>query len=443
MAVPDTCREQLLYSGEVSAVSSSGKRAPTWLHGNRNGAVSLSPHSGNLRLGIIKPATRPGRWFDYDGAVILSGQVQSGTPAGTGYFSELYGHVRLFIVDVTVGIHPLTHPFGDDDLSAGDLLFANNAHPIPRVSVGIDRYTSFPGLFGYFEIRGGVTHGWLADNNPYVSKTKLHHKYVGGRLGGKLPVNIAYELHHAVQWGGWLDGDLDLGNGWQSFANAVFARKGGATRSEQLNKQGNHMISQTVCLTAKGEGWHVDLYWQDFQEDGGLNLIGFKCNSIDGRWGIHASQERWPYIGGVTFEVVQMTDQSGPWHDRDGMVFGGKDSYYSNGVYRQGWTYFGRPVCSPLLSPDNSRVWAYHGGVKGDIYGFRYRAMCTYSDHYGTYSAPLKSHNTSWLVEVKKTVPQAWGLEFGLALAGDHGNLYGDSFGAMITVRKQGIIKSW
>lgn len=443
MAVPDTCQEQLLYVGEVSAVSSSGEVAPTWLHANRNGSISKSPHSGNLRLGLVKPATRPGRWYDYDGAIILSGQIQSGRPVGTGYFSELYGHVRLFIVDVTVGIKPISHPFGDDELTAGDLLFSNNAHPIPQISVGIDKYTSFPGLFGYLEIRGGVTHGWLGDNNAYVSKTMLHHKYIGGRAGGRLPVNLSYELHHAVQLGGYTSGGVDLGNDFSSYLQAVLGRKGGATRSEQLNRQGNHMISQTLCLTAKGEGWHVDLYWQDFQEDGGINIMGFKCNSKDGRWGIHASQDKWPYISGVTFEVIQMTDQSGPWHDRDGMVFGGKDSYYSNGVYKQGWTYFGRSICSPLLSPDNNRVWAYHGGVKGDIYGFRYRALCTYANNYGTYSSPAKTHNTAFLLEVKKTVPQAWGLEFGIALAGDFGSQYGNQFGGLITIRKQGIIKKW
>ena len=55
-----------------------------------------------MRVGIIKPATRPNQWFDYDGAVVLSGRVaggQSGDPKeieGTGFFSALYAHVRLF-----------------------------------------------------------------------------------------------------------------------------------------------------------------------------------------------------------------------------------------------------------------------------------------------------------------------------------------------------------
>ena len=449
MAEPDTCRDTLLYIGEIRALSSSGKNAPTWLQANRNGEISSLPHSGNMRVGIIKPATRPNRWFDYDGAVVLSGRVaggHSGDPKqieGTGFFSALYAHVRLYIIDICVGIQPKTFGPGDPELSSGGLLFSNNAHPIPQISIGIDRWTAFPGLFGYLEVKGGLSQGWLGDKNGYVRKTKLHHKYIGGRVGGKLPVNISYEFHHAAQWGGYSDAYGNLGNDLSTFWRVALGQGGGNTRNEMQNAQGNHLFSQTLCLTVKGESWHVDAYWQNINEDGPVRFIGTGQNKKDGLWGVSAEQNKWPFISGVTFEVLQTTDQSGPWHDRDGMVFGGYDSYYWNSIYGQGWTYFGRTIGNALMMPDNSRVWAYHGGVKGDIYGFRYRAMVTYADNYGTYRHPVRSHNTAALLEVTKIVPQAWGLEFGIALAGDFGTQYGNQFGGMITVRKQGIIKNW
>lgn len=445
MAQPDTCRDTLLYVGGVSAVVSSSNGSPTWIYGNRNGEISTLPYSGNIHLGIVKPATRPSRWFDYDGAVVLSGRIAGSNSEvqGTGFFSLLYAHARLYVFDITVGIKPIYSTLGDAELTAGDLLFSNNTHPIPRITIGIDHYTAFPGLYGYVEVRGGVTHGWLKDNNPYIANTLLHHKFIGGRIGGKWPVNLTYELHHAAQWGGYENGVLDLGNDWNSFVRVFSGKQGGATTIEQLNTQGNHMVSQLLCLTAKGEKWHIDLYWQDFQEDGAVHFIGGRRNSKDGRWGIHAAQDVWPFISGLTFECIQMTDQSGPWHDRDGMVFGGDDFYYSNGVYKQGWTYFGRSICSPLLSPTNSRVWAYHAGIKGDIYGYRYRLLCTYSDNYGTYHIRLNNHNTAVLLEVHKTIQKAWGLDFGIALGGDFGTLYGTRLGGMITISKRGIIKSW
>ena len=449
MAEPDTCRETLLYTGDVSAISSSGKTAPTWMQANRNGEISSLPHSGNLSLGIVKPATRPNRWFDYDGAVVMSGRiagVQSGDPKqieGTGFFRALYAHVRLYIIDITAGIQPQVFGAGDPELSCGGLLFSTNAHPIPRISVGIDRWTAFPGLYGYLEIKGGVTHGWMADNNPYVSKTLLHHKHIGGRVGGKLPVNISYEFHHAAQWGGYSAEHGNLGNDFKALWHVALGQGGGSTRNEIQNAQGNHLFSQQLCLTVKGDRWHVDAYWQNINEDGPVRFIGATMNAVDGRWGVSAEQQVWPFISGLTFEIVQTTDQSGPMHDRDGMVFGGDDNYFWNVIYPQGWTYFGRTIGSPLMSPVNNRVWAYHAGVKGDIYGFRYRILCTYADNYGSYRAPARSHNTAVLMEVKKHIPQAWGLDFGIALAGDFGNQYGNQFGGMITISKQGIIKNW
>ena len=86
---------------------------------------------------------------------------------------------------------------------------------------------------------------------------------------------------------------------------------------------------------------------------------------------------------------------------------------------------------------------AHHAGVRGDIYGYKYRVMVNHAENYGRYSAPERSSNTAVLLEVKKLVPQAWGMEFSVALSGDFGTQYGNAFGAMVTIRKQGIITSY
>ncbi len=450
MAQADDQRDTLLYAGEVSVLSSSGEQAPSLLWHNQNGNIAPLPHSGNLSVGIIKKATRPHRLFDYDFGVVLTGRISGpqhnmeGTlPKGTGYFRELYAHIRLYIVDITAGIKPQYYGAGDQDLSSGSLLFSNNTHPIPRISIGLDRWTPIPGLFGYAEIKGGLTHGWLGDNSEVVKGTLLHYKHIGGRLGGKLPVNISYEFHHAAQWGGYSTVYGDLGNDLSAYKTAFLAQSGGTMANDQLNAQGNHICFQQLAVDVKGKVWKVSAYWQIIQEDGPIQFIGRTMNKPDGLWGISAVQSRWPFIEGVTYEFLNTTDQSGPFHDRDGVVYGGSDNYYNNSIYRQGWSYFGYIIGSPLLSLSNNRVRAHHIGVRGDIYGFRYRAMVNYADNYGRYASPLCSHNTAFLLEVKKIVPQAWGLEFGVALSGDFGTQYGNAFGAMITIRKQGLITSW
>lgn len=450
MAEPDHARDSLFYAGGISLVTSSGTNAPSLFWYNAHGEISPLPHSGNIHAGIVKPATRPNRWFDYDFGVVLSGRIAgshlNADPrqlSGTGYFSLLYAHARLYIVDITAGIQPEYYGAGDEALTNGCLLFSGNAHPIPRISIGFERWTPIPGLFGYVEVKGGLTHKWAGDNAETVNGTMIHHKYIGGRVGGKLPVNISYAFHHAVQWGGYSTIYGDLGNDWNAYKAALFARSGGSMMNDQFNAQGNHIAFQQLALDVKGEGWKVTAYWQCMNEDGPIRLIGFGMNNKDGLWGISATQNRWPFIQGFTYEFINTTDQSGPLHDKDGCIYGGADDYYTNSVYRQGWTYYGRIIGSPLLSLDNTRVMAHHVGVRGDIYGFRYRAVCTYTDNYGNYDALNRTHNTAVLLEVKKTVPQAWDLEFGAALGGDFGTQFGNSFGAMITVTKKGLIKEW
>ena len=129
MAEPDTCRDTIVYVSEISALASSGKEAPSLLWHRTDGNISPMPYSGNLSAGIVKQATRPSRWFDYDFGVVLTGRVSGSQhnieprlSRGTGYFRQLYAHVRLYIVDITAGIKPLPCGAGDADLTSGSLL---------------------------------------------------------------------------------------------------------------------------------------------------------------------------------------------------------------------------------------------------------------------------------------------------------------------------------
>ena len=451
-------QDTLLYNASIQALTSSGQHSPFWLHSNRDGSIAIAPHSGNLTLGIYKPATCPQRWFDYDFALSITGQLQSPNQIAfpqvnrtlSAYSNLAYAHVRLFIFDISAGIQPVQWGSPDCELTSGGLLFSSNAHPMPKVCIGIDRWTAFPGLYGYVKIRGGISNMWMTDN-VYVEKAMIHHKWIGGKIGGKFPVNLSYEFHHVAQWGGFSPVYGDLGNNWNAFMNALLVRSGGYMATDQINAQGNHIGSQILTLDIKGNKWKVSAYWQNIFEDGPIKFIGFGMNSLDGLWGINITQQHWPFISGLTYEFLQTTDQSGPFHDKDGFIFGGNDSYYKNGIYQNGWNYWyrtiGNPfITSPIYNADgtistlNNRVKAHFIGIKGDIYGYKYRVMCSYADNYGTYNRPLRSTNTAILIECSKHVEKAWGLDFGFAFAGDFGNQFGNTFGAMLTIKKQGIL---
>ena len=445
--------DTLRWLGGVQALASSGKYAPFWLQSNRNGDISTRPFSGNLTAGIYKEAVQPQRWWDYDFAVQLTGRAEY-PKTGTGYFNQLYAHVRLYVFDITAGIRPMMYETQDTALTMGSMIFSGNSQPMPHVTIGIDRYVAFPGTFGYMEVKGGLTHAWMADN-IYVNHAFIHHKFAAVRVGGRLPVNISYEFHHAAQWGGYSPMYGDLGNDLSSFKHVFFAQAGGSMRNDQANAQGNHVGSQQLMLTTKGTGWEISAYWQNFFEDN-FALLGTGQNIADGLWGISMKQSRWPFIQGVTVEFLNTTDQSGPWHDRDGLCYAGNDGYYRNSVYKNGWNYFyrslGNPfLTSPLYNEDgtiytlNSRVRVWHAGVRGDIYGFNYLVKASYARNYGNdnTSKAVLSTNTALLLEVNKHVEQAWGLDFGLRLAADLGTQFGNTFGAQISIRKNGIICKW
>ena len=90
---------------------------------------------------------------------------------------------------------------------------------------------------------------------------------------------------------------------------------------------------------------------------------------------------------------------------------------------------------------------AHFIGIRGDIYGYKYRAMASYVDNYGIYrdTPPnyVYSHNTAFLLEVSRRFERAWGLKFSLAIAGDIGTQYGNSFGGYLRIAKTGFITAY
>lgn len=441
---PDTAGDTISYAAEVSAVVSSGA-VPLWIQALEDGNISAAPYSGNITAAVYKRATRPCRWYDYDFGIALTGRFD--TQRTTGYFRSLYAHTRLYIVDITAGIKPLVVGSQNPQLTTGGLLFSGNAYPIPRISIGIDQYIPFPGLYGYLEVKGGLTHGWFVDNSCldttiHTTNALLHYKFAGVRLGGSLPINIGYELHHVGQWGGTSPYHGKFPISWDTFKHIVLAQGGGNNLSDQLNAEGNHIGVQELSLVAKWTHWNITTYWQTIFEDKSANFIG-RSNLADGLWGIALRQNEWPFIHAITLEYLNTTRQDGPWHDRDGQVYGGRSNYYNNSSYKQGWTHFGRTIGNAMMSPDNNRVRVYFAGIAGDIYGFNYRVKISHARNWGTYKQPSYSTNTACMLEVSKHVEKAWGLDFGVRMAADMGTQYGNRFGAMITISKQGIIHSY
>ena len=204
-------------------------------------------------------------------------------------------------------------------------------------------------------------------------------------------------------------------------------------------------------IEGKAKDFTISTYWQNFSEDGPVRFITNAINLPDGLWGVSIRNKKLPWINAILYEYLNTTDQSGSIFQKDGIIFGGTDNYFNNGIYLSGWNNHGRTIGTPFITSPiynsnlaiqnaNNRVQVQHLGMEGTIAGFQYRARCSFSKNYGTYSEPYNpmKQNISTLFELKKQFPQLHNIEGGMTVASDKGSLFGNSLGLLFSIRKTG-----
>ena len=443
-------QDTLRYEAGISTVISTGKYAPFWLQTNQYGKIPASPASALLFAGIEKEYYHPEKVVDY--GFKANALIRTFGGKKEIFLHEAYAKARLSVFNLLIGEREQIFGNQDSTLSGGGLLFSTNTRPIPEIAVGIEQFTPVPFSYGYLELKGGLRHGWFTDN-IYTKNILLHHKYGYLRLGGKLPVRIAYGIEHVAQWGGTDPVSGPNPGGWKNFSRIFLAKSGGedATISDQINVLGNHIISQGLKLEAEAGGVKLSGYWQNISEDRPIRFIAInRMNKPDGLWGITIKSKAFPYIQGILYEYLNTTDQSGPYHDKDGLIYGGADGYFG-GAYPTGWSYYSRTIGTPFitsplynengaLSTRNNRIRLYHFGMEGIIKGFEYRALASFSRNYGVIGSQIDIPGKSFMLEINKHVSWLSGFDLSCAAGGDVGNQYGNSLGIMVSIRKQGIL---
>jgi len=444
-------QDTINYDASVSGLVSSANFSPFWIQNRNYGTVSSAPNSTNVRVGVNKNLTATNRLFDYGFKADLLARTDSHNLSEI-YFQELFAKARFWVLDFIVGAREEYLGVQDSSLSCGGFMFSQNARPMPKITVGIEHFVPVPLTNGFVEIKGAVSHGWFTDNTYTVGEL-LHHKYAYLKLGGKLPVHIQYGLDHVVEWGGNVPGIGPQPVSLHDYLTVFFGGHGGsdATMNDQINMLGNHIISQSLKLDADIADFKIAAYWQNLNEDPPIRIIGNTMNIPDGLWGISVRNSKFPFVKGLLFEYFNSTDQSGPYHDKDGIIYGGADDYFQNGIYPSGWSYYSRTIGTPLIMSPlynsnkqvytmNNRVQAYHFGIEGDIMKYQYRFLSTFSKNYGTYSVPYPEmiQNTSLLLQLNKKFSKLSDLEISCSVGADFGKLYGNSLGFQLSFRKRG-----
>ena len=461
------------YKAKAFGSMATGSYTPFWIVSNKYGMVPVDANNGYFNAGVFhqQQVTSAFRWSAGLDLVAVAPRNHN------VYIQQLYAEVGYRCLQLSIGAKENKHSLWDLNLSSGDMVLSTNGRPIPEVNISIPVFTTIPGTNGWLRVKGDFAIGKSFDKNwirhiangkqVYNENPLWHHKSVYAQVKSahtNFPLSAIVGLQHWAQFGG-TSTDPELGNQFHSVKDlfrALFGLSGGAnsTISDQINVYGNHFGAYDFKLSYTKPKWNASVYYQHiFNDNSGMEFF----NSTDGLWGGELAFNDFPWMKKVVLEYITTRHQSGPfhyiWYDHDKYhgPGGGYDNYYNNNEYKTGASYYGRAVGSPLLtSPEynengdvdfkNNRIRAWHFGFEGHLsQQVFYRIKYSHSMNWGTYKIPFfeKKHNNSAVIEITYRHPKLTGWEFGGAVAGDYGKLYGDNTGFSLSVSKKGILKNW
>lgn len=458
----------MYYSVEANASFSGGKHTPLWLNANRYGLSSVEKNNGYLRAGIFRPYDE--NRFSYRFGIDLAGAYRS-----TAAFAihQAYFDLRYYWFELSIGSKKRTMEMKNQALSSGGLTFSNNARPIPQVRIGIPEYLALDKK-KLFSIKGHIAYGMFTDDNwqedfiasntyKHTKHVLYHSKALFAKIGNEARFPLVFEggLQMATQFGGKAIKDgytINMPHDVKAFFKAFIPSTGDSDTplGEQTNIYGNHLGSWMFSLSYKFPQWKIRAYYDHFFEDQSMMFGEYGWKDCLAGFEITLPQNK--IANCLVYEYINTRDQSGPIFHDSTPVFPDQisaiDDYYNHSIY-SGWQHWGMGIGNPLLvSPlysDNgliifksNRMTAHHLGISGQpSTAWKYRILFSYANHWGTYFDPLpeKQKNINALAEVTYSPQRKLdGWHFTLSAAADGGKLIGKSAGAMLSVRKEGLL---
>lgn len=480
------------YRAAVTINVGDGALAPYYMASNRYGTLT----QGKSVLASIGAAMRPDSTsrFSYGfGAEMWGGWTSSAVydryekpqaewtrnsqhPSRV-WLQQLYAELKYRGVYAVIGQKEHRNALTDAALSSGDLVLSGNARPLPGVSVGFVGFQDLPLTHGWVQVNGelgfyrDVQNNWLRNHYNYytgfyTTDTWFNYKRMYFRTKPSNRVSVTVGMQASCQFGGerlcYHKGDVvDKDREKVTFKTFVHALFPGAGESEgnfgdAQYKEGNHVGSWDLAVRYTIDKHRtVRAYYQSLFEDG--SGIG-KLNGWDGLYGLEYRNDEPSIVTGAVIEYIDFMNQSGPIHwapndfpdspMRNDAT--GADNYYNNFFYN-GYSELGMSIGSPFVKSTiynrdgylqylDNRIRGVHAAVTGYLSPrLTYRVMASYRKSWGTPFLPRlqKLSGTSVMIEGNyMPVPQV-AVKAQLAL--DRGGLYGNNFGAMLTVAYSGV----
>ncbi|GAB3174260.1 capsule assembly Wzi family protein [Telluribacter humicola] len=461
---------------ELAALQSSIDRTPFWHQANQFGIVPREGSVISLRAGVDKLWTlstkslATNRWkagfgMEAVGNTFLYNKPGISTKSGI-LLPQAYGTVRHGNWELYAGRKKQYIGLADSTLGTGSYAWSGNALPIPKVQLGLTQFTTVPYTHGWLAVQGFVAHGWFENNRPITKDLKFHQKALYFRLAnpnGNL--KLYGGMNHQAQWGGktpYETTESQMPNRFSDFLRVVIGDPFSPPADSSYHsfdnaRVGNHLGTVDLGLELEGYGVTWFLYRQNIYEDGSL----FRLKNIkDGLNGIRIRRKNFYganfELAEGLFEILYTKNQAGTEFIFNQGVFG-RDNYFNHAQVRDGWSYYDRTIGTPFIPPttdtsplwpaysytSNNRVWVLHLGLKGTFFQkYVWSTKLSYSSNAGTYDLPFKAEPTqfSGLLTIKRKVGWLGGNTFLQgSIATDVGELYRNSTGFMLSIRKEGL----
>lgn len=478
------------YRAALTVNGGNGDFAPYYIASNRQGVLSQAA-SGLFEIGLWKDLPTDKRFTYGFGVELWSGAsssvdymrfdgpsqkwINNEQHPAYMWLQQMYGEVKYRGVFLTAGIKEHGSKILNNALTSGDLVESGNARPLAELRTGFIDFQNIPFTNGWVQIKGEISYGKFSDNNWL----KNHYNYYNGHLAtGALYTYKNFYLRTkpterfsvivGAQAAGLFGGETvyyDKGLAVKTHKHRerfkdYFEMFIPELSSEEGFVMGNHLGSWDFMATYRLKNdSELKAYFQWPWEDG--SGIG-KQNGFDGLWGLEYKSATRSIVSGAVIEYIDFTNQSGPVHwepkDAPGTTITanatGGDEYYNNGFYKS-YANYGMSMGTPFLRSPIYNVDGYYGFVDNRVRGFHlgvlgavsssvdYRVLFSYRKGWGSGRTPRIAPvtDTSMMVEANWAVPSVKGLGVKGQLAFDAGSMYGDTFGACVTVSYDGIFK--
>ena len=463
------------YQVEVGSLQSTAQ-TPFWLRANQYGTVPLTDAPLRFNAGLqadYRPADtsghRPKVDWGYGANIVFNGGTTNQFLITEGYLKARIGTFELY-----AGRRKEIIGLVDTLLTTGAYVWSGNALPIPKVQVGFPTFTNIPFTKGALAFLGTFSHGWFENSDRQIKGSYLHQTHLYGRLGKtSWRFRLYAGFNHQVIWAGqaalgvlpeYVAVDGNLPSNIRYYPAVVLGTRGADYINDKSitafedNRIGNHLGSLDLAADVNISHWNLFFYRQFVYDDGSLF---YGTNLDDGLNGLRLKNLRKPsgvgfFLRQITLEYLFTGSQGGDVFVIDDPLLRGRDNYFNHSQFIDGWTYFGRTIGTPFLTPQqeaipslpsrigivNNRVSVFHFGLSALLFNkVDVSTKLSFSQNAGTYDVPYLNlpQQFSGLFTVSVPVNILGGISLNGSFAVDSGELLPESKGGFVSLRKTGL----